>query len=278
MEIIFDNIKFTYEGSNEETIKGLSAHLKKNSINAIIGENGSGKTTLIQTINGLIIPDIGEIRIDDFRVKKGIKDYKDLRFNVGMVFQLPEEQIFNLTVEDEIGYTLDYYNYRQDEKEKHILDALKMVGLNKDYLSKNPLSLSQGEKRKVAIATVLAFNPKVIIFDEPTIGLDYKTKENLIKIIRLLKNRFHKTIIIVSHDVDLVHKLSDYICILSNGKIVKSGSKYEIFTDSNLLKKYHIKVPKIIEFEKLVLEKKKIKLGYRDDINDLLKDIYRNAK
>ncbi len=278
MEIVFDNIKFTYEGSKKETIKNLSLSLKKNSINAIIGANGSGKTTLIQTINGLLIPNLGEVRVDSFKVKKGIKNYKDLRFNVGMVFQLPEEQIFNLTVEEEIGYALDYYNYRQDEKAKHILDALKMVGLTKEYLQKNPLLLSQGEKRKVAIASILAFNPKVIIFDEPTIGLDFESKENLIKIIRLLKNRFHKTIILVSHDVDLVHKIADFICVLSNGEIIKSGNKYEIFTDSNLLSKYHIKMPKIIEFEKLVLDKKKIKLGYRDDINDLLKDIYRNAR
>lgn len=275
MEIVFDDIKYAY--ADNEVIKGISASLKKHKINAIIGPNGSGKTTLIQTINGLIVPNSGEVRIDDFKVKSDLKNYKDLRFNVGLVFQLPEEQIFNLTVEEEIGYALDYYDYRKDEKDKHTLDALKMVGLDNSYLDKNPFDLSQGERRKVAIASVLAFNPKVVIFDEPTIGLDSKSKNNLIKIIRLLKNRFHKTIVIVSHDIDLIHKLADYICIVANGKLVKSGDKYEIFTDNNLLNKYHIKMPKIIAFEKLVLEKKKIKLGYRDDINDLLKDIYRNA-
>lgn len=281
MEVVFDNVKYVYNEGNiseKEIIKKISLSFEKGKINGIIGPNGSGKTTLIQMINGLVIPTVGEVRIDNYVVNKKIKNYKNLRFDVGLVFQFPEQQVFNLTVREEIGFALDYYNYKTENKDKRILDSLKMVELDSSYLDKNPFDLSQGELRRVAIATILAFNPKVIILDEPTIGLDSKSKNNLIKVMRLLKNRFHKTIIIVSHDVDLIHKISDYIYLISKGQLIKKGTKYEIFTDNDLLNKYHIATPKVIEFSKRVLVKKNIKLGYRDDINDLLKDIYRNVK
>lgn len=283
MEINFENVGYIYNDktpSKVVALNNLNLNLQKNKINAIIGNNGSGKSTLIQMINALIIPNSGCIKVDEFLIKSKAKvnKVKDLRFNVGLIFQFPEQQIFNLTVRDEIGFALENFNYKLDIKEKRIIDSLKMVGLDNSYLDKNPLSLSTGEMRKVAIASVLSYNPKVLIFDEPTLGLDSKSKNNLIKIIRLLKNRYHKTIIIVSHDIDFVHKISDYVYVVSNGSLVMSGSKYEIFTDFDLLEKYGIAKPNVINFSKLVLDKKNIKIGYRDEINDLLKDIYRYAK
>lgn len=278
MEIVYNNVYFKYNNSNKEILNNINLKLKDNSINFIVGPNGSGKTTLIQMLNGILVPIKGYISIDEYKVCKKNKDYKKLRFDVGVVFQFPENQIFNLTVEEEIGFALNYYNYRLDDKEKHIMDALKMVDLDETYLKRNPLSLSSGEMRKVAIASILAFNPKVIVLDEPTLGLDSKSKNSLIKIIRILKNRFHKTIVIVSHDMELVHKLGDYIYVLDNGKVIKEGNKYDIFTDDDFLKREHISMPNVIKFSKMVKSSKNIKLGYRDDINDLLKDIYRYAR
>lgn len=283
MEIRFNDVEYIY---NKKTpfkvvaLKNLNIDFKKNKINAIIGSNGSGKSTLIQMINALIIPSNGNVNVDNFCIKSKCKinNVKDLRFNVGLIFQFPEQQIFNLTVKDEIGFALENFNYKLDMKEKRIIDSLKMVGLDDSYLNKNPLSLSFGEMRKIAIASILAYNPKVLIFDEPTLGLDAKSKNNLIKIIRLLKNRYHKTIIIVSHDMDLIHKISDYIYVISNGSLVSSGNKYDIFTNFDLLEKYGINIPNVIRFSRLTFDKKNIKMGYRDDINDLLKDIYRYAK
>ena len=273
MEIKLVNVSYFYKNNSQEAIKKINTVIHNNSINGIIGLNDSGKSTLVNMIAGLIKPVSGEVLIDDEIVD--VNNHKKLGLTIGIVYQNPEEQIINLTVKDEIEFGLEYYNYRKNDREKHIRDSLKMVELDDSDLNKNPFSLSQGEMRKVALASILALNPKIIILDEPTVGLDYNSKKNLIKIIRILKNRFHKTIILVSKDMDLVHKLSDYIYILSNGKLVKSGTKYEIFTDFELLKKYHIYTPKVIDFSKVVLDKKKIKLGYRDDINDLLKDIYR---
>ena len=261
-------------------LKNVNLEFKKNKINSIIGSNGSGKTTLIQMLNALLIPSEGNINIDDFEIdsNKKIQNIKELRFNVGLIFQFPEEQIFNLTVRDEIGFALENFNYKLDNKEKHIIDSLKMVGLDDSYLDRNPLTLSSGEMRKVAIASVLAFNPKVLVLDEPTLGLDAKSKNNLIKIIRMLRNRYNKTIIIVSHDMELVHKISDYIYIVSKGSIVFEGNKYDVFANNEIIKKYHLNVPNVIKFSKLVLDRKNIKIGFRDEINDLLKDIYRYAK
>ena len=170
------------------------------------------------------------------------------------------------------------FNYRTNEKDKRVSDALKMVGLDDSYLERDPFKLSNGEQRKVAIASILVFNPKIIVFDEPTIGLDYDSKKNLIKLIRMLKTRYSKTIIIISHDIDFIHSISDYVILLDKGNLILTGNKYDILANPSALEYYNLPMPKVVEFSYKVLKNKGIKMGYRDDINDLLKDIYRYAK
>lgn len=282
MDIKFNNVSYIYNEKTNDSKLGLSnidLKIKKNMINGITGPSGSGKTTLIEMINALISPTNGNIKVGNKIISKKnkIKDINNFRYKIGLVFQNPEEQFFCNTVKKEIEYGIKYFNKDIENVEKHIIDSLIMVGLDDSYLERDSFSLSGGEKRKVAIASILAFNPKVIILDEPTIGLDDKSKNNLIKIIRFLKTRYHKTIIIVSHDTDLLHKVSDYVYVLNNGELVLEGNKYDVFTNKNL-KKYGIKTPKIIEFEQLARDKKNIRLLYRDDIKDLMKDVYRLAK
>ncbi len=281
MEVKFNHVFYVY---NEKTalskmaLGDIDTTFKEGKITSIMGKSGSGKTTLIELINALIIPTKGNIQVGSRIISKTrkIKNINNLRYKIGLVFQMPEEQFFCSTVKEEIEFGMKYFNKSVKSIEKHVSDALIMMGLDDSYLNRNPFTLSSGEMRKVAIASILAFNPKVIILDEPTIGLDNKSKENLIKIIKLLKNRYKKTIIVVSNDADLLLKISDHVILLDKGKIVLEGNKYDFFKQD--ISKYGLKRPKIIEFEQLVLEKKGIKIGYRDDINDLMKDVYRYVK
>ncbi len=281
MEVKFNNVYYVY---NEKTplskmvLGNINTIFKEEKITGIIGKSGSGKTTLIQLINALIIPTKGNVVVGKRIISKTkkIKDINNLRYQIGLVFQMPEEQFFCQTVKEEIEFGMKYFKKSVKNIEKHISDALLMVELNDSYLNRNPFTLSSGEMRKVAIASVLAFNPKIIILDEPTIGLDNKSKNNLIKIIKLLKNRYKKTVIIVSNDTDFLLQVVDHVILLDKGRIIYEGNKYDVFKQD--LEKYKIKRPKIIEFEQLVLQKKNIKIGYRDDINDLMKDVYRYVK
>lgn len=281
MEVKFNHVFYVY---NENTplskmvLGDINTTFKEGKITGIMGKSGSGKTTLIELINALIIPTKGNIQVGSRVISKTrkIKNINNLRYKIGLVFQVPEEQFFCKTVKEEIEFGMKYFKKSVKSIEKHVSDALIMMGLDDSYLNRNPFTLSSGEMRKVAIASVLAFNPKIIILDEPTIGLDNKSKENLIKIIKLLKNRYKKTIIVVSNDTDLLLKISDNVILLDKGKIILEGNKYDVFKQD--ISKYGLKRPKIIEFEQLVLEKKGIKIGYRDDINDLMKDVYRYVK
>ncbi|HIS90416.1 MAG TPA: ATP-binding cassette domain-containing protein [Candidatus Faecisoma merdavium] len=281
MEVKFNHVFYVY---NEKTplskmvLGDINTTFKEGKITGIMGKSGSGKTTLIELINALIIPTKGNIQVGSRVISKTrkIKNINNLRYKIGLVFQVPEEQFFCKTVKEEIEFGMKYFKKSVKSIEKHVSDALIMMGLDDSYLNRNPFTLSSGEMRKVAIASVLAFNPKIIILDEPTIGLDNKSKENLIKIIKLLKNRYKKTIIVVSNDTDLLLKISDNVILLDKGKIILEGNKYDVFKQD--ISKYGLKRPKIIEFEQLVLEKKGIKIGYRDDINDLMKDVYRYVK
>lgn len=283
MEIKYDNVTYIYNDKTplkKVALKDISLAIKYSKVNALIGTSGSGKTTLIELLNSLLIPTKGEVTVgEDVIAQKGhVKNINALRRKVGIVFQFPEEQFFNLTVRKEIEFGLLSFNYRTDEKEKRVSDALKMVGLDDSYLDRDPFKLSNGEQRKVAIASILVFNPKIIVFDEPTIGLDYESKKNLIKLIRMIKNRYQKTIIIISHDIDFIHSISDYVILLDAGKLVLTGNKYDILGNPTVLKQYNIPMPKVVEFSYITFKKKGIKMGYRDDVNDLLKDIYRYAK
>ena len=283
MEIKLEQVSFTYQPNTpleKEVLKNVNLTIPSDKITGIIGKCGSGKTTLIQLFNGLLKPTSGVIRIGDFILEpnKKIKNINELRFQVGMVFQFPEEQFFHTTVEAEIGFAIDQFQYRVKEKKKRILESLIMVGLDESYLKRDPFTLSSGEKRKVAIASILVFNPKLIIFDEPTVGLDEMSKKNFLKMIRILKKRYHKTIIVVTHDIEFLHKFVDHVVVLHHGKIALEGTKYEVFKEEAKLKRYGINVPQIMKFSNKVLKKKNIKIGYRDEMNDLIKDIYRYVK
>ena len=148
-----------------------------------------------------------------------------------------------------------------------------MVGLDESYLSRSPFSLNNGEKRLVAIASVLISNPKLLIMDEPTIGLDNNSKKRLMKLLRKLKTRYSKTIIIVTHDVDMLYEIVDNVVVLNEGVVVKEGSKIDVFANVELLDNNNTPVPSVIRFEKMIYDKTGIDLGYLKDMNSLVRKI-----
>ncbi|MDD3391978.1 MAG: energy-coupling factor ABC transporter ATP-binding protein [Bacilli bacterium] len=283
MEIIYNNVSYTHNAKTvlkTNVFENLNMKIEAGLITAIVGKSGTGKTTLLEMLNALIIPSTGSIKVGKWTINKktSIKDINELRKNIGLVFETPEIQFFNITVKDELLFAMKCFNYQLDKSEKRIKQVLLMVGLDESYLNRDPYTLSNGEKRKIALASILTYNPKIIALDEPTVGLDEVSKKNLIKILNLLKNKYHKTIIVVSQDVDFLHNFVDYVHVINDKKVILSGNKYEVFTNVNLLNEAGINVPKVIDFSYQVLQKKQIKLGYRDQINDLIKDVYRCAR
>ena len=242
-------------------LNNISMDIRLQKITAIMGKSGSGKSSLVQIISGIVRPTSGLISIDECSSLK-----------IGLVFQNSDDQFIGYTLREE----LSYYNISFDQE--MINKILINLGLNLSYLDIPITSLSSGEMKKVAIATVLCINPDVIVMDEPSIGLDSSSKDNLVKLLRKLKNKQNKTIIIVSHDSEFIYKVSDYIFILDNGKIVYQGTKNYLFKKTDTLLKHGLEIPHFIWFSNLVKKRKNIELGYRDDINDLVKDIYRHAR
>lgn len=278
MEIKLNNVNFYYDKKTKiKILDSINLKIENNKIVGITGKSGSGKTTLIELICGLNIPSSGKITIDDIVInKKNLFDKNLLKNKIGYICQNSENQIFNKTVKDELTYSLKFLGKKVDDAK--IIETLNMVGLNENYLNRNPFTLSMGEKKKLTIAETLLLDNDIIIFDEPQRGLDYKSILLLKRLIKNLKRNFGKTIIVVSRDVEFIHSLVEDVVIMNNGKILISGNKYDVFKNVSLLEEHNLPVPKVIKFSSIVLDKKNIKIGYRDEINDLLKDIYRYVR
>ncbi len=221
---------------------------KESKIYAIVGRSGVGKTTLVSHFNGLKKTPDGNIFIKDKAIlgsKKRIKNYKEIRKDVGLVFQFPEYQLFKDTVEKDIAFGPINYHVNKPEAYKLASKYLYLVGLDKSLLSANPFDLSNGQKRLVAIAGILALESDVVILDEPTAGLDPYYQRKIIGIIKELKQQ-GKTIIIITHNMDNVMELADEVLVLHNKKLVRYGSPYKIFKDNHLLKTAGIAQPHLI--------------------------------
>lgn len=279
MEIKFEHVRYGFENS-VPIFKDLTLEMPKKKITAIIGKSGSGKTLITELLLARKIPVAGKITVGPFEIKPGIERWTDpnLYRLVGIVGQYPEDFFVAPTVREEIEFAMKNYQYKKENLDAHVLAALKMVQLNPSYLNKNPFQLSLGEKKKVAFASMIAYNPSVIILDEPTTGLDSASIQHWLRMLRNLKRKYQKTIIVLSRDTDFIIQLADQVLILDQNKIICKGRKMEVLKQVDQLTQAGIKIPKTILFSKKVLEQKKIKLGYRDDINDLIKDVYRYAK
>lgn len=274
MEIVFKDVCYKDKITKENILNKISFNIN-DKINVFIGPSGSGKTTILELIETLKFPSEGIVKIDGYISERKNKSLDYLRPQIGIVYETPESQFFMNTVKEELEFALK--NFKYDEKEKRIKDSLKLVGLNNDYLERNPFELSSSEKKLLALATALAYNPKILLLDTPFKGLDKEAKNHLIKLLKMMKYRYKKTVVIADNDTDSLLKIADKVFILNKGKIIKEGDKLETLGNYDLLKKYDINIPKTVNFSHMVLEKKGKNIKVRSEINDLIKDVYRNV-
>lgn len=242
------NLIYGYsKGTPFETgaLNGVSLDFEQGEIVAVIGHTGSGKSTLLQHLNGLLRADSGEVLFEGKDIHSSKEALRNCRFNVGLCFQYPEQQLFESTVYADIAFGPKNMGLSDEEIKNRVYESIGFVGLTEDYLDKSPFDLSGGEKRRVAIAGILSMKPKVLILDEPTAGLDPVGKNNLLQLIRDYNKKAGSTIIFVSHNMDDVAVVADRVIVMNKGKVELSGSIEEVYSQGEKLASLGLDVPEI---------------------------------
>ena len=285
MSIKVNNVSYLYnkkENLDKAALKEISLTIKDKDFVTIVGKTGSGKSTLVQTFNALILPTFGYNEIEEFyitedkKLKKELLKYKDktirkenkryskLKKKVGMVFQFPEYQLFSETVLKDVMFGPKNFGFSEEEAKERAIKALHDVGIPESYFDKSPFELSGGEKRRVAIAGIIASEPDILILDEPTAGLDPKGKKEILELIAAY-HKTGKTVIVVTHDMDIVLEYSEKVIVLNNGKLIDILSPDELFKKENL-EELSLEMPNLIKF------KNQLKYwgfaGFLENIND----------
>ncbi|ADN69198.1 ABC-type cobalt transport system [Mycoplasmopsis fermentans JER] len=251
-----------------KALSGINVTIDQGEYIGIIGQTGSGKTTFIEHLNALILPWNGSIEwifenekinkktkekekfIDSYIVKarqKRVKKSKDIRKRVGIVFQFAEYQLFESTIKDDIAFGPRSFGVHKTEAYEKAKKYLELVGLDESYLNKSPFGLSGGQKRRVALAGILAMEPDILIADEPTAGLDPVGVREVLEIFNKLHQQ-GKTVIIITHDLDNVLEVAKRVLIFKDGKVVKDGNTYEVLRNTKFLKENNMEPPKLLEF------------------------------
>ncbi|MCJ7506382.1 energy-coupling factor ABC transporter ATP-binding protein [Candidatus Bathyarchaeota archaeon] len=238
--ISVESLQFVYPNGNE-ALRGVDLSIQDGEFLAVMGENGAGKTTLVKTFNGLLRPTQGRILVDGVDTKKS--SVAALARDVGLVFQNPDHQLFCETVRDEVAYSLRNFGYPTDVVERRVTSILEALDLT-PHADSSPFMLSGGERKRVALASVLVWNPRHIVLDEPTIGQDYQQKDRLRNLIVQL-NAQGKTVIMVTHDVEFVAECKPRVVLLSRGRIIADGKAGRILTDRVLVENASLLQPQI---------------------------------
>lgn len=245
MRIVTENLSYTYgeksKGLEVKALSGVSLTIEDGEIFGIIGKTGSGKTTFVQHLNGLIRvqKNSGRVIVGEYDLSDKKCDMKSLRAKIGMVFQYPEYQLFAETVKEDVAFGIKYFfpNLGEKETEERVKTALNLVGLDYDrYKDKSPFELSGGQKRRAAIAGVIVTRPEVLVLDEPAAGLDPVGKREFISLLKRLHGEFVKTIVIVSHDMNLVAENCTRAAVFSHGRIIAEGTPKDVFERENAVK------------------------------------------
>ncbi|EGF85712.1 energy-coupling factor transporter ATPase [Gemella haemolysans] len=260
MQISLKNVSYTYNYKTpyaREVLKDINLNVEEGSYTVIIGKTGSGKSTLIEHINGLLLPTQGEVLVNNVLItnpkskkekRELAKKLKVLRQDVAVLFQFSEQQLFETSVLKDIIFAPLNYGISEERAISKAKELIKLVGLDESYLDKSPFELSGGEMRKVALCGVLALKPKVLILDEPTVALDYKSREEIMTMVKKLKDELNMTIVLISHNMNYVLEYADKVFVLKNGKINFEGTVEELFEDKQLLKENSLEQPELLKF------------------------------
>lgn len=252
MSIVVKNLTYIYDEGmpfENKALDNISFEIKDRDFVGLIGHTGSGKSTLIQHLNGLIKPSSGDIYVNDFKITDPNLNLTEVRKRVGIVFQYPEYQLFEETVEKDIAFGPSNLGLSDEEISVRVRESMEAVGLNyEEYKDKSPFDLSGGQKRRVAIAGVIAMNPELLILDEPTAGLDPGGRDEIFDLIRRLHEERNMTIILSSHSMDDMAKIAKNIIVMNHGKIEFMGTPREVFNEhAPRLKEIGLDIPQVLE-------------------------------
>lgn len=274
MPIEIKNLSFSYD--NDKFIDNLNLNIKNSEMLGIMGNTGCGKSTLVQLIAGLIKPNNGQIIIDGDDITSKKFDKATLRKKLGIVFQFPETQLFEQTVQKDIYFGLKKFKLSDKEKYKRAKDILALLNLDFDKIKdKSPLALSGGEKRKIAVSGILVCKPKYLILDEPIAGLDYASREKFMNLLVKLK-KTGTTVIIISHNADYIAEYCDRVIVMDNGQIVLNDTPDNIFNNFEFLQKLDIgtcsskQIINLLDKNGISISKSAIK--YEDLIKELIRE------
>ena len=248
MGINFQNADFTYsKKASYKQLDQVSLNInEKDEFVMIVGHTGSGKSTLVQHMNGLLLATSGRVEVFNINVIRSKKiKLKPVREHVGLVFQFPEYQIFESTVLEDIMFGPKNFGKSKEEAKQLAIQAAHRIGINDEILERSPFTLSGGQMRRVAIAGAMAINPDILILDEPTVGLDPKGKDELMNLLVHMHNETHKTIIMISHDMDIVASYAKRILVMDQGKLIYDGDKEGLFADEEFLRQHNLDLPVI---------------------------------
>jgi len=259
MSIKIENLTHVYMPKSpfeKKALDNVNLVIEDGEFLALIGHTGSGKSTLIQHLNGLLEPTSGRILVDDIDITNKEAKLTEIRKKIGLVFQYPEYQLFEETIKKDIAFGPNNLGLSSEEVSRRVKKSMEMVGLDYEtYKDVSPFDLSGGQKRRVAIAGVIAMEPKVLILDEPTAGLDPKGRDDILEQIKLLHEKYKMTIVLVSHSMEDVGKLAQRIVVMNKGKVELLGKPSEVFKEVETLEKIGLAVPQVTYLMRVLRER-----------------------
>ena len=259
MSIKIENLTHVYMPKSpfeKKALDNVNLVIEDGEFLALIGHTGSGKSTLIQHLNGLLEPTSGRILVDDIDITNKEAKLTEIRKKIGLVFQYPEYQLFEETIDKDIAFGPNNLELSSEEVSRRVKKSMEMVGLDYEtYKNVSPFDLSGGQKRRVAIAGVIAMEPKVLILDEPTAGLDPQGRDDILEQIKLLHEKYKMTIVLVSHSMEDVGKLAQRIVVMNKGKVELLGKPSEVFKEVETLEKIGLAVPQVTYLMRVLRER-----------------------